>query len=57
MRTTVETSKEDAFRVNDGVVGKTPKTLLNLYQRKGFEVARAGAPSPLSTMWRRQASA
>jgi hypothetical protein len=57
MRTTVETSKEDVFRVNDGVVGKTPKTLLNLYQRKGFEVARAGAPSPLSTMGGRQASA
>jgi hypothetical protein len=57
MRVTADGSKEDAFRVNSGVVGKTPKTLLNLYQRKGLEIARAGAPSPLATMGGRQANA
>jgi hypothetical protein len=56
MRMTADGSKEDAFRINNGVVGRTPKTLLTLYQRKGFEIARTGAPSPLATMSGRQAN-
>jgi len=33
---------------------RRPKPLLALYQGKGFKIARAGAPSPLSTLSGRQ---
>jgi hypothetical protein len=41
-------SRENFFRIEDGVVLKPPKTLLALYQRKGLDVARAGDRSPFS---------
>jgi len=46
--------KGNAFRINNGVLSSPPKTLLTLYQRKGLDIARAGAPSPLSTLSGRQ---
>jgi len=46
--------REGAFRFQNGVVNKPPKTLLTLYQRKGLNIARAGAPSPLATLSGRQ---
>jgi hypothetical protein len=48
-------SKEGASRIQNGIVSRSPKTLLTLYQRKGLDIARAGAPSPLATSSGRQA--
>jgi hypothetical protein len=42
--------RDGAFRIENGVVKRTPKTLLALYQCKGLSIARAGAPSPLATL-------
>lgn len=57
MRAATGGLKESAFRINGVVVGRAPKTLLALYQRKGFKVARTGSPSPLATMGGRQGGA
>lgn len=48
--------KEGYFRIQNGALSKSPKTLLTLYQRKGFNIARAGAPSPLATLSGKQSS-
>jgi hypothetical protein len=39
---------------NGSLSHRHPKLLLSLYQCKGLKIARAGAPSPLSTLSGRQ---
>ncbi len=48
-------TKEGAFRIRNGAVNP-PRTLLTLYQRKGFDIARAGYPSPLAGLSAGQAT-
>ena len=48
--------KESSLRIRNGADKSPPKTLLTLYQCKGLNIARAGAPSPLSTLSGRQTS-
>ena len=47
----------DDISTQNGSKNKTPKLLLTLYQRKGLDVAKAGAPSPFSALRSRQKSA
>lgn len=42
--------KEGTFRIHGGAASNPSKTLLTLYQRKGFSIARAGPPSPLASL-------
>jgi hypothetical protein len=41
----------------NGSNNKAPRLLLTLYQRKGLDVTKAGAPSPFSNFRSRQKSA
>lgn len=50
-------AKMDDMNIQNGSNNKTPKLLLTLYQRKGRDVTKAGAPSPFSTLRSRQKSA
>ena len=47
----------DGISIQSDYKNKTSKLLLTLYQRKGLDVAKAGAPSPFSTLRSRQKSA
>jgi hypothetical protein len=47
--------KGGAFRFRNSIAGNHPKTLLTLYQRRSFDIARVGAPSPLANSSGKQA--
>jgi hypothetical protein len=50
-------AKMDGINTQNDSENRTPKLLLTLYQRKGLDVAKAGAPSPFSILRSRQRSA
>ena len=47
----------DGISTQNGSENRTPKLLLTLYQRRGLDVTKAGAPSPFSTLRSKQRSA